>query len=126
MPTQSLFCSWDVGPRSQELQKFQPDCVPTLHHPSIPAFPSHDDQSPKQKKKTFENCSYRQIRSKLTHDPYLSEPFKAANSLTVSRSIFKTVPQPFFITHSDIIPGIHVTSICERRSCVKENWTLLG
>lgn len=48
--TQSLFCNWDVGPRSQVLQESQPDCDPSLHRPSSPAFPSHDGQIPKFKK----------------------------------------------------------------------------
>lgn len=48
--TQILFCNWDVGPHSQVLQKYQSDCVPTLRHPSSPAFPLHDDQIPKNKK----------------------------------------------------------------------------
>lgn len=48
--TQSLFCSSDAGLHSPELQGFQLDCVPTLHHPSSLASPSHDGQNPTQGK----------------------------------------------------------------------------
>lgn len=65
-----------------------------------------------------------QMESNYRPPNYLSEPFKAANRLTVSRSIFKTLPQPFLIPHSDIVTGIHVPSICERKIWVREKLIL--
>lgn len=52
--------------------------------------------------------------------PYLSEPLKAADRLAGSRSIFKTLPQPLFIPHSDVVTGIHVTPIFESENWVKK------
>lgn len=120
--TQSLFCNWDVGLHSQALQESQPDYDPSLHHPSSPVFPSHDGQIPKFKniEKKMSNLhtqvmiEYSGYEIFMPH-PYLGEPLKAANRLIVSGCIFKTLPQPFLISHSDIVTCVHVTTICERK-----------
>lgn len=119
MLTQSLFYSWDVAPHFQALQKFRSGCFLGLHLPSSRVSPSHDAQSPNQRKNI---CAviWCVTRGKIRlsymwwQPPHLSEPLKAANRLIVPRSIFMTLPQPLFIPHCDVISSIHVTSICKR------------
>lgn len=55
---------------------------------------------------------------------HLSKLLKVSNSLTVPRSIFQSLPQPVFISHSDIVTSIHVTSVCKKKIWVKENLIL--